>query len=159
MSDDALVVDASVAIKWLIEEDGTPHALLLRGRARLIAPDLLTAECANILWKKVQRGELLAEEALLAARLLQAADIELAPTRTLMEAATRIAIELDHPAYDCLYLAVAVDRNCRVVTADGRFLRKVQEGRESRLRDRVVSLAEAARSHHGSRSAPRGRPT
>ena len=154
MSDDALVVDASVAVKWLIEEEGTREALLLRGRVRLIAPDLLTAECANILSKKVQRGELLTQEALLAARLLQAADIELAPTRTLMETATRMAIELGHPAYDCLYLAVAVDRKCRLVTADGRLLGKLRERRESGFHDRVVSLAEAAASQRAPRSDP-----
>jgi predicted nucleic acid-binding protein len=146
MSGESLVIDASIAVKWLIEEEGTSEALALRRRARLIAPDLLAAECANIFWKKVRRGELTQEEALLAARLLQAAEIELAPTRSLLEAATRIAIELDRPAYDCLYLAVAVDRNCGFVTAGQRLLRKLREGRASRFRHRAMSLAEAAES-------------
>ena len=106
-----LVIDASIAVKWVVEENGTPEALALRQKARLIAPELLVAECANILWKKVQRGELLKEEALLAARLLQGAEIELLPTRFLFEAATRMSIEIDHPAYDCLYLALAVGKN------------------------------------------------
>ena len=53
------VVDASVVIKWVVEEDGTPEALDLRQKGRLIAPELLVAECANILWKKVERDELL----------------------------------------------------------------------------------------------------
>jgi len=48
---------------------------------KLIAPELLTAECANILWKKVLRGELTEDEALFAVRLLQALDIELLPTQ------------------------------------------------------------------------------
>ena len=47
-----LVIDASIAVKWVIEEDGTPEALALRQNAKLIAPELLVAECANILWKK-----------------------------------------------------------------------------------------------------------
>ncbi len=72
-----LVVDASIAIKWVVEEEGTPQALALRKSARLIAPDLLVAECANILWKKARRGELSSEEADLAARLLERSDIEL----------------------------------------------------------------------------------
>ena len=54
----------------------------LRKRAKLIAPELLARpESANVLWKKVRRNELLKEEALLAARLLQAAEIELLPAR------------------------------------------------------------------------------
>ena len=137
-----LVIDASIAIKWVIEEEGTPQALTLR-TARLLAPELLVAECANILWKKARRNELSREEALLAARLLQTAAIELVPTRSLLAAATRIAIELDHPAYDCLYLALAIENDCRFVTADERFLRKLG-GRRSRFRAKAVLLTEAA---------------
>ncbi len=140
----ALVIDASIAVKWVIEEDGTSEALSLRQRARLIAPDLLVPECANILWKKVQRDELSKEQALLAARLLQGAEIELLPTRSLLEAATRLAIELDHPAYDCLYLALAVEHGCRFVTADERFLRKLDQGRRREFRPRAIALTEAS---------------
>ncbi|MGO9685056.1 MAG: type II toxin-antitoxin system VapC family toxin, partial [Beijerinckiaceae bacterium] len=82
----------------MVEEIGTPEALALRQKAKLIAPELLVAECANILWKKVQRNELMHDEALLAARLLQGAEIELLPMRFLLESATQISIEIDHPA-------------------------------------------------------------
>jgi predicted nucleic acid-binding protein len=139
-----LVIDASIAVKWVVEEEGTEQALMLRKRAKLIAPELLVAECANILWKKVQREELSREEALLAAQLLQIAEIELLPTRALLEAATRIALDLDHPAYDCLYLALAVESECRFVTADERFLRKVGQRGRGRLRNRIIALTEAA---------------
>ena len=141
----ALIIDASIAIKWVVEEDRTAEALVLRQKAKLIAPDLLVAECANIFWKKVQRGELLKAEALFAARLLQGAEIELLPTRSLFEAATRMSIEIDHPAYDCLYLALAVEKQCQFVTADERFLRKLHQGRQRTLRGRAISLTEAAK--------------
>ena len=118
-----LVIDASVAIKWVIEEPGTREALSLR-RHRLFAPDLLVAECANILWKKTRRNELSLQEALLAARLLQRADIELAPMRAFLEPATKLAIALDHPAYDCAYLALAESLPCDLVTADQRLCTK-----------------------------------
>lgn len=138
-----LVVDASIAIKWVIDEAGTAEALALRSGATLLAPDLLVAECANILWKKVQRDELLRDEALLAARLLERADVEILPTRALLSAATRIAMELNHPAYDCLYLALALDSDCRFVTADQRFLRRLAQGPEL-FRGKALSLAEAS---------------
>ena len=137
------VIDASIAVKWVVEESGTAEALVLRQNAKLIAPELLVAECANVLWKKVQRHELLKEEALLAARLLQGADIELLPTRSLLEAATKMSIEINHPAYDCLYLALAVDNECQCVTADERFLRKLHLGRQLRLRTQAISLIDA----------------
>ena len=137
-----LVIDASIAVKWVIEEEGTAAALSLRKQAKLIAPELLVAECANILWKKVRRDELSKDEALLAARLLQGADLELLPTRGLLDAAALIAIDLDHPAYDCLCIALAVANDCRFVTADDRLLRKL--ARHGALRDRVISLNDAA---------------
>ena len=138
-----LVIDASIAVKWVVEEDGTREALALRQQAKLIAPELLVAECANILWKKVQRVELSRDEALLAARLLQGAEIELLSTWSLLEAATRMSIEIDHPAYDCLYLALAAENKCQFVTADNRFLRKLRQARQRTLRGRAISLIEA----------------
>lgn len=139
-----LVIDASIALKWVVEEEGTSEALILRRRAKAIAPDILPAECANVLWKKVRRGELSRDEAFLAARLLQAADIELLPTRSLLAPATRLAIELDHPAYDCFYLALAEECGCRFVTADDRLLRKLGEGHRRNLRSGAIGLRQAA---------------
>ena len=81
----AYVIDASIAVKWIVDKSGTTDALALRGKARLIAPELLVAECANILWKKVRRNELSKEQALLAARLLEGADVELLSTRSLLD--------------------------------------------------------------------------
>ena len=129
----------------MVEEDGTREALVLRQKAKLIAPDLLVAECANIFWKKVQRGELLKAEALLAARLLQSAEIELLPTRSLFEAATRMSIEINHPAYDCLYLALAVEKECQLVSADERFLRKLHQSRQHTLRRSAILLIDAVK--------------
>ena len=150
-----LVIDASIAVKWVVEESGTPEALALRQLAMLTAPDLLVPECANILWKKVQRKELLRDEALLAARLLQGAEIELLPTRSLLAPATRLAIELDHPAYDCLYLALAVEKNCRFVTADERLVRKIGQGQQSPWRDKIIALADApTRLQHAGSGSP-----
>jgi predicted nucleic acid-binding protein len=138
MNGDRYVIDASVAIKWVTNEPGTEQALLLR-RKRLFAPDLLVAECANILWKKVRRRELSETEAILAARLLQKADIQLEPMRRLLEPATRMAVALDHPAYDCTYLALAEMLACPMVTADERLHKKIIA---SGLRPTAVSLGD-----------------
>jgi predicted nucleic acid-binding protein len=119
----AYVIDASIAIKWVVEEEGTHQALALLPHD-LLAPDLLIAECANILWKKVRRAELTEAEAMLAARLLAQADVELVAMRPLMERATELAISLNHPAYDCVDLALAEVRDCAFVTADAGFARK-----------------------------------
>ena len=105
--------------------------------AGVLAVALLAAPAVNL----ATATEISAE---LAARLLQGADIELVPMRPLLAAATRLAIALDHPAYDCIYLALAVGRDCRFVTADRALLRKLGEVRPRGLRGRAVSLIEAA---------------
>lgn len=120
------VIDASVAVKWVVAEEGTQNAVELLSAGTLCAPDLLIAECANILWKKARLAQLSTEEALLAAELIERADVELYPMRALLQPATRFAIDLDHPAYDCIYLALAVARDAKFVTADARLISKVR---------------------------------
>ena len=142
-----LVVDASIAVKWVIEEQGTLEALTLRHRAKLIAPDILVAECANVFWKKFARNELTRDEALLAARLLQGADLELLPALALMESATELAIDLNHPAYDCVYLALAIEMDCQFVTADERFILRIRESGRRVLRSRGISLRDSVQRY------------
>ncbi len=134
------VVDASVAAKWVIDEPGTVQALKLR-RHVLYAPDLLIAECANIVWKKVRLGELSQPEASLAIGLLVRADIELVPTRRLARRAVDLAILLDHSAYDCTYLALAESARRPFVTADARLLRKLAVERTTACQITVIDLA------------------
>lgn len=140
-----LVIDASVAVKWVIQEPGTPEALALR-KATLAAPDLLVPECANILWKKYRLGQLTTGEAKAAAQLLERADIELAPMRAHLHAATALAIELDHPAYDCLYIALALEKGCAFATADQRLLRKAQQSARKDVAAMILGLQQAAMS-------------
>jgi predicted nucleic acid-binding protein len=137
------IVDANVAVKWVVGEPGSELAELLLDR-RLVAPDLLSVECANILWKKVRRRELAPDEAAAAVQLLENAEIELRPTRSYMTTATAIAIELDHHAYDCMYLAMAEDVGLPVVTADERLVRKVRQVAGARFGGRLIALAELA---------------
>lgn len=137
------VVDASVAVKWLVDEDGSEAALRLLDEHQLAAPDLLISECANIFWKKVRRNELTREEASVAARLMQGVGLQLLPTRHLLETATLLAIDVDHPACDCVYLALALERGWPFVTADESFCSKVQHTGDARLRGCVAGLAEA----------------
>ena len=138
------VIDASTVIKWVVEEEGTAQALALR-RAyhKLLAPDLLVSECANVLWKKVTRGQLTPGEAQLAARLIASAEIELVETRAFLETATMLAIQLNHPAYDCTYLALATAQGCPFITADQGFVRKVEVGAPD-MRKSVILLGAAA---------------
>jgi predicted nucleic acid-binding protein len=135
------VVDASVAIKWLVDEPDAEIASLLLDH-ELSAPDLLCAECANILWKKLVRGELDADEAGTMASALEAADITLHSARPHLRSALVLASELGQPAYDCVYLSLARQLEQPLVTADVRLIDVVRRRRSPDLDGLIVSLAE-----------------
>ena len=120
------VVDASVAVKWLVAEDDADIAeeLAIDGHD-LHAPRLMASEVANALWRKARTGEI---ERRAAGILL--ADVQDMPVRwgadeILSANAARLALALDHPIYDCVYLALAHRIGATVVTADRRFANAV----------------------------------
>jgi predicted nucleic acid-binding protein len=114
------VVDASVVMKWFADEPLSEAALSLRS-VPLHAPDLLTADCAEILWRKGLRHEMSPEQIAEATELLQQADIGLHSTRSLLEQIVGFALDLKHPARDCVYLATAWLLELPLVTADARL--------------------------------------
>ena len=122
-----LVVDASVAIKWYVPEPHSSKAVpLLDGRAQLLAPDLLTAELGNILWKKTRAGEITKEDAAgIAEAFVSACPVTLWSSSLLLQGALNIATALQRPIYDALYLALAVAQNCSFFTADARLARAI----------------------------------
>ena len=117
-----LVVDASVAVKWLVEEDYSEAAdNMLDGRHELHAPRLMASEVGNALWQKVRRGEI---ERGLAGVLISAVSdmgVRWADDETICADATRLAVALDRPVYDCVYLALANRIGAILVTTDERF--------------------------------------
>jgi predicted nucleic acid-binding protein len=120
----AVVVDASIAVKWWAPEPDSPAAArLIEGGWRLIAPDLMAAEAANAWWDKHRLGEMPRADVEVAVSRLNALGIEWIPTARLVGAATRTAIELRHSVYDCLYLVTARERGVPLATSDD-WLRK-----------------------------------
>ena len=123
-----LTVDASVVIKWFVAEPmGDEARLVLSHRVKLHAPELVVAEFANTIWKKARRGEIPDPGPYLQEIPALPNIIDLYPIVNLAERAAQIAFELDHPIYDCLYLACAETTGSDLITADRRFADKVAE--------------------------------
>ncbi|MGH6895199.1 MAG: type II toxin-antitoxin system VapC family toxin [Geminicoccaceae bacterium] len=136
-----IVVDASVAVKWVLREEHGATARRVLSTRQLLAPHLLWAEVGNTLWKRHRRRESSLEEA---RRML--ADIRELQVTTfahwpLLPAALDLAMSLDQTVYDCLYLALAEQRNSVMVTADRRFHEAVSS---SIWADRIVWIEDVA---------------
>jgi predicted nucleic acid-binding protein len=107
---------------------------LLLASARLEAPDLLGVECANIMWKKVRLGDLEPRDAAGRLDLLVRAPVAITASRELLDRALQIALDLKHPVYDCVYLALAERRKIPLVTADRRLVSAVSRRRDLGIR-------------------------
>lgn len=122
-------------------------ALLLLDRFEFAAPALLHMELANIIWRKRRKTLLTASEATAAATVLEAAPFEHHDETGLWLRALDLAVERDHPAYDCTYVALAERvRAAAVVTADRRFAKAFAEWRAPHVTDRpfVLMVGDAA---------------
>ncbi len=126
---DIVVVDSSIAVKWLIREHDSALAEALasewrRNSVRVVAPYVLMAETANTLHQRVRRNELnvAATEGLL--QVLLSTGIEFLHSLAIYQRALAIADQLGQGAvYDCVFLALAESFNCELWTADARFQR------------------------------------
>jgi predicted nucleic acid-binding protein len=119
----AFVVDASVVIKWFVPEIHSDAARRLLTRSHeYFAPDLLFAETANTIWKKIRRGELTAERGQELVEDISRIAVEAVPCRFLGEDAHALANVTGRNVYDSMYLALAIRLKTRMITADDRFV-------------------------------------
>ena len=136
-----IVVDASLALKWVLNEEYSDRATALGPGRQLLTSALFWAEAGNAIATRIRRGELDNTRGNDALR-----DLQNAPLRTkaldaqVVFAALSIANDLAHPIYDCCYLALALEEDATVVTADRRFRTAV--ARHPALASRVILLRD-----------------
>jgi predicted nucleic acid-binding protein len=118
----AAVVDASVAVKWVLNEDRSAEANLLRSEDGLIAPSLIAVEIGSALWKAVRRGHVSRLDALAALRTSLLPFSDLVAIEQLHLHAFPLALDLGHPIDDCFYLALAQRDGVPIVTADAAMI-------------------------------------
>ena len=125
-----LTVDASVVVKWYVSEPHSEEARVLLGH-RLVrfAPDFVLVELANIFWKKARLREIGDPHPYFQELSRVREAVALSSSADLIERAAQIAAQIDHPVYDCLYIACAEATGSTLITAD------------RKLRDRVADSA------------------
>jgi predicted nucleic acid-binding protein len=121
------VVDASVAVKWVLPEVHSEDAFRLLDEGHYLeAPDLIWAELGNILWKKWRRGEVAREKVPVLLDALRGFPLRSAPCEPLVDLAWEIARDHNRSFYDSLYVAMAVQQGSLAVTADRRLYDALQ---------------------------------
>ena len=137
-----LVPDTSVAMKWLVSEKGSEAATdLLHGGDQLHVPGLIAVELANALWSKVRSGLLAPDVAPALLEWALALHLEWTPDQYLSAHALRIAVGLNNPVYDYVFLALAYRIDGVLVTADARFVNTLAATEHA---DRVILLENFA---------------
>ena len=121
------VLDASVGIKLVVPEEDSNRAEELLSDPGLVAraPDLFFLECANILWKRMRRGEFAAGDAPGALARLRRAGPSVLSSLDLVDRALEIANSEDISVYDACYVALAERLGVPLVTADGKLAAKL----------------------------------
>ena len=133
-----LVVDASVTVKWLVKEEGSDAATFLRnGGHKIFAPRLMATEVGNALRRKAILGDLERTEAEQLAGAIPFMPVSWITDEVLSAEAVKLALLLNAPVPDCLYLALAEFTGATLVTADLRFVNAVSN---TEYQDAVMAL-------------------
>lgn len=118
----AYVLDASLLAALYVDDPATKQSEAALQRIetdQLHAPDFVVLEVANVLWKRVRREELHAEDAMAAIADLSAASIQLHPISGLVSQSLALALAHGFTTYDATYVALATRVGGIVVTNDG----------------------------------------
>lgn len=130
---DCVVVDASLAVKWVLQEPYTDEALALAGEWAVVgvnpvAPGLLFVEATNVLHRRIVLGHISLSEARRLLNGLLSLGIQIRESPQIHVRAMELAHELGKSAvYDTHYLALAGILECELWTADERFFNSVRE--------------------------------
>jgi predicted nucleic acid-binding protein len=122
-----IVIDSSIALQWVLPEEGRESAYRYVKAENVISPDILIVEGANVLAKKVRALTMTGEEALSALGLIGRSVSRLVPSQPLVMRALELSIALSHPVYDCIFLACAEREGGRLATRDAPFAKRLTE--------------------------------
>ena len=128
-----IVVDASLALKWYLDEalSDEAEAWFAENSGNIVVPDIFLTEVIGALVRRANIDKSLRRESESSiARFVALFDEQMIRVENLgphrMAQAGALALDLGHPLKDCIYLALAIELRCDLVTADARFAAKAK---------------------------------
>ena len=126
------VLDASVAVKWVLPEDDSALAEAVRDRIMAgdidaVAPDTFPVEIAHALTRAERRGTILTGQASFGMRLILLDGPIMHPYLPLLPRAVELSSEKRIGVYDCLYVVLAEEQDCELITADAKLVNAFQK--------------------------------
>jgi predicted nucleic acid-binding protein len=135
-----IIVDANVAIKWIIPQILRDRARDIISRAEVLAvPSMFTAEVTTALWQYARSGHITNDQAHAGlAQILDQITLFVEDTE-LADEAIALGLDLNYAPYDCFYLVLAMRRSAPFVTADRRLINRLAS---TKYKSHVVHLAD-----------------
>jgi predicted nucleic acid-binding protein len=125
------VLDSSVGFKWLVVEPLSDKAELLRqdyqnGIHELVSPDVFPVEVTHALTRAERQGRITPVEGAKLYIDLMTSLPRLFPYLPFLPGAYEISSQMRVGVYDCLYVAVAEQEKCDLITADDKMIKNLQ---------------------------------
>lgn len=125
------VLDSSTAFKWVVAEVHTDKALRLRddfrnGLREFLAPDVFPVEIAHSLTRAERQGRITPAQGIVFLGDILSGLPQLFPSLSLLPRAYELSSQMRIGVYDCLYVALAEQEKCGLITADDRLVRVLQ---------------------------------
>jgi len=116
-----MIVDANLATYWYVPSPFSAAASTYMARSDLAAPQIVLPEAANALLKYMRAGQISADDVFTAVGRIPKVITTLIDDSSLTPNAARLSVAHNHKVYDCLYLALALQRREPLATADRRL--------------------------------------
>ncbi len=135
------VLDASVAVKWTLPEADSAQALRILDDIddhliEALAPNTFPVEVAHALTKAERRGIIPHGAAFLGVSGVLSSVVVLHDYIDLLPRAVELASEKRIGVYDCLYVALAEEQGCSLLTSDARLANVLSDS------SRIVLLSD-----------------
>ena len=122
-----IVVDTSLALQWVLDEPDADRAELLLSGQSLAAPDIVFVEAANVLGKKIRKEQIELVQGIAGLDFIRDRLQQIVPGASLVERGLELSVELNHPVYDCIFLACAQQLGAALATRDAPFAARVRQ--------------------------------